>query len=471
MLDLLPSGLLDWLEEFLPILALLAVVALVLRRLPKIDLGHSPEFLRRRLWNWLPLGLTYAFLYMARYNLDVAKNAGLMDKADLGVVSAIGMWVYGVSFVINGPLTDRIGGRKTIIIAAAGAAVTNLLMGALVLVQWTGTGYLQNAALSFGLLYGANMYFQSFGAVSIVKVNAQWFHLRERGTFGGIFGILISLGIYFAYDWNRRLLRLLPLEWIFFVPALLLLAFVVIDMFLVFDRPSDTGHRDFDTADASSGETGPVLTVAQVFGKMLRNPIIMTIAVIELVSGFVRGGVMKWTYVFLKETGQAASFVYENWGMLLCCAGILGGVVAGTISDRLFQSRRGPSATILYGVVVLALGCATAVVASPAAGLVLVVVMMAIIGVHGMLSGTASMDFGGTRNVGVAVGIIDGFVYLGNGAQSLVFGWVLPGGAAQRDPSAWRWLPLLAGLVAIAGLLLCTRIWHARPTPGKPSGH
>ena len=35
--------------------------------------------------------------------------------------------------------------------------------------------------------------------------------------------------------------------------------------------------------------------------------------------------------------------------MLLCCAGILGGVVAGVISDRVFDSRRGPVASILYG--------------------------------------------------------------------------------------------------------------------------
>ena len=459
----LSPGLVSWLKEFLPIAALLAVVALVLRRLPRIELGHSPAFLRRRLWNWLPLGLSYAFLYMARYNLDVAKNAGLMDKADLGVVSAIGAWVYGTAFVINGPLTDRLGGRKTIMIAAIGAAAANLLMGALVLARWSGTSPIEHAALWFGALYGANMYFQSFGAVSIVKVNAQWFHLRERGTFGGIFGILISLGIYFAYDWNRRLLAVLPLEWVFFVPALLLIAFAVIDMFLVFDRPSHTGHPDFDTADASSGDAGPALRVRQVFGKMLRNPIIMTIAVIELISGCVRGGVQKWSYVFLKEAGQAASFVYENWGMLLCCAGILGGVVAGTISDRVFQSRRGPSAALLYGLVVAALAAASALIASPAVGLVFVLVMMSIIGVHGMLSGTASMDFGGTRNVGVAVGIIDGFVYLGSGLQSIVFGWVLPAGEAQRDPSNWRLLPLLAGGVAVIGLLLCTRIWNARP--------
>ena len=29
---------------------------------------------------------------------------------------------------------------------------------------------------------------------------------------------------------------------------------------------------------------------------------------------------------YAKSIGDGASFVYENWGMLLCCAGILGGV-------------------------------------------------------------------------------------------------------------------------------------------------
>ena len=51
---------------------------------------------------------------------------------------------------------------------------------------------------------------------------------------------------------------------------------------------------------------------------------------------------------------------------------------------------------------------------------------MAVIGVHGMLSGTASMDFGGKKNVGVAVGIIDGFVYLGTAVMSFTYGAVLP---------------------------------------------
>jgi OPA family glycerol-3-phosphate transporter-like MFS transporter len=42
------------------------------------------------------------------------------------------------------------------------------------------------------------MYFQSFGSMSIIKVKAYWFHVRERGVFGAIFGTLISIGIYMA---------------------------------------------------------------------------------------------------------------------------------------------------------------------------------------------------------------------------------------------------------------------------------
>ena len=64
-----------WLSNLLPILLLLAAVTVVIGRLPKVDVGHSEAYRRRRVLNWLPLGLTYAFLYMGRYNLEVSNHA------------------------------------------------------------------------------------------------------------------------------------------------------------------------------------------------------------------------------------------------------------------------------------------------------------------------------------------------------------------------------------------------------------
>src|SRR3974377_2048939 len=76
-------------------------------------LGHGAWFMTRRFINWFPLGMTYAFLYMARYNLTVSKNAlgSLMSNQDFGWIFGIGTVVYGVSFLVNGPLGDKMGGR------------------------------------------------------------------------------------------------------------------------------------------------------------------------------------------------------------------------------------------------------------------------------------------------------------------------------------------------------------------------
>ena len=448
----------------LPILFLLAAVAVVMVRLPKVELGHSPRFLARRKFNWLPLGLTYAFLYMGRYNLTVSKNAlgGLMTNSDFGTIFFWGTIVYGFAFVINGPLTDRIGGRKAILLAAGGAAIMNLLMGLVVYF-----GYTSNLVLVFSILYAGNMYFQSFGAVSIVKVNAQWFHVRERGTFGGIFGILISLGVYFAFDWGQLIAENAPIYWVFFIPAILLIGFFVLDIFAVKDNPSDAGFDDFDTADASSGDVGPQLGVVAVAKKMFSNPIILTIAAIEFCSGFLRNAIMHWYIIFAKQTGIMGTFVPKNWGLLLCCAGILGGVFAGVLSDKIFHSRRGPMSTVLYGLMTLGAVGVVFILDSSYLGWAVVFLSMCVIGVHGMLSGTASMDFGGKKNVGVAVGLIDGMVYLGTATQSIFYGWILPQGDLAKDPGNWTMWPVVMVPVGIVGLFLGTRLWNARPTPKK----
>jgi OPA family glycerol-3-phosphate transporter-like MFS transporter len=158
--------------------------------------------------------------------------------------------------------------------------------------------------------------------------------------------------------------------------------------------------------------------------------------------------------------------------MVQCCAGILGGVVAGVISDHVFQSRRGPMASILYGAmlagsIVMWLTLENGLVMS----LVATVMMLSIIGVHGMLSGAASMDFGGKQNVGIVVGIIDGLVYLGQGVQYLTLGHMVPTGEAAATASNWAIWPLMMIPASILGLALGSRIWNAKPASKGAAGH
>src|ERR1039458_5573424 len=146
---------------------------------------------------------------MGRYNLNVSKNAlgSLMSKEDLGLIFAAGTVTYAVSFLVNGPLVDKIGGKRGIIIAALGASAANVLLGVLTWLLVMGKLKV-NMIVAFSFLYSVNMYFQSYGAVSIIKVKAYWFHVRERGVFGAIFGALISVGAYFAFDWGKKIVDL-----------------------------------------------------------------------------------------------------------------------------------------------------------------------------------------------------------------------------------------------------------------------
>jgi OPA family glycerol-3-phosphate transporter-like MFS transporter len=460
--------LIESLKQVLPILILLIAVWVVLSRLPKVELGHSPAFKRRRLLNWLPLGLTYAFLYMGRYNLTVSKNAfgELMTNADFGTIFSIGTITYGFAFVINGPMTDKFGGRRAILMAAIGAGLANLAMGLV-----TYFGYTEHLVLTFSILYALNMYFQSFGAVAIVKVNSAWFHVRERGTFGGIFGILISLGLYFAYDWGGMIAKNYSLPFVFFVPTLILILFFILSYIFVRNTPAEAGFKNIETDEAKIVGDSERLTALQIGKRMFSNPIILTIAMIEFCSGFLRNAIMQWYIIFSKQTGIHGNFVSKNWGLLLCCAGILGGVFAGTISDKFFNSRRGPVSALLYGVMFFGGVAACFMLQSEYLGWLVVFMSMAIIGVHGMLSGTASMDFGGKRNVGTAVGIIDGMVYLGTGVQAMYYGWILPNGDAAKDPTNWQQWPVAMIPVAGIGLFLCLRIWNATTTNASVQKH
>jgi OPA family glycerol-3-phosphate transporter-like MFS transporter len=469
----------ELLSKLLPIVILLAVVGLVLRLLPKVELGHSEAFKRRRVLNWLPLGLAYSFLYFGRYNLSAIAGeldkAGILSKANFNDIDGVGAWVYGIAFLINGPLTDRFGGRKTMIFGTLGSALVNVGMAIAVQQAMTaggggsasGTADLKQHLL---LLNALNMYFQSFGAVSIVKVNAPWFHVRERGVLGGLFGVLISLGLYFSYDWSLALGKGFGWAWAFWIPAVVLGICVLTTVLWVRDNPSDAGFEDFNTGDATSGETVTV-GARDVLKKMASNRIIWTIVVIEFCSGFLRQAVMKQYRLYAKAIGDGDSFVYENWGMLLCVAGILGGVFAGFISDHVFGSRRGPVSSVLYGGLLLGALGAFVSLGQPALGWAVVFMSLCVIGVHGMLSGTASMDFGGSRNAGVVTGIIDGFVYLGTGTQAFLYGSLLPVGDAAKDPANWAVWPGAMLPVALVGLLLCTRIWNARPANASGAAH
>jgi OPA family glycerol-3-phosphate transporter-like MFS transporter len=268
-------------------------------------MGHSAKFMIRRFVNWFPLGMTYAFLYMGRYNLNVCKNAldHAISNIQFGWIFGIGTTVYAASLFLNGPLVDRLGGKKGILIAAVGACLANAGMGLATYLYLHGH-LANNLAVVLTILYSINMFFQSYGAVSIIKVKAYWFHVRERGIFGAILGTLISFGVYFAFDWGKAIVDAAKAHivgeptglqrffravfatdasnvdavWlVFFIPAFLILCWAMLDLWLIKDTPEEAGFEAFDTHDASSGEMDVDMSKLQLIKRIFSSPIIITV--------------------------------------------------------------------------------------------------------------------------------------------------------------------------------------------------
>ncbi len=469
------------------LVGLATVITIYFRNNP---MNHTRRFMWRRFTNWFPLGMTYAFLYMARYNLVVSKNAlgSMMTKEDFGLIFAAGTTTYALSFFLNGPLVDKLGGKRGIVFAAVGACVMNIAMGVVTYLFLHGR-LAANLTVIFSILYSLNMFFQSYGAVSIIKVKAYWFHVRERGIFGAIFGTLISFGAYFAFDWGQaiataakltlttdptpfqKFLRTLfaidtgatdALWLIFFIPAGILIFWTLMDIIFIKDSPDQAGFDELDTHDASSDDSGPELTMPQMIKKIVTHPIMLTIALVEFTSGVLRNGIMQWYLVFAKDVHQAgAEFFAHNWGILLAISGILGGFSAGYISDHLFHSRRAPAAALSNIIMILA----TVIMAlflfnSPVAvGVCAVIMNFAVIGVHSIMSGTAAADFGGKKNTATASGLTDACVYFGSGLQSISLGYL--------TTANWQYWPVFLIPFAVLGLVASLKIWTALPEATK----
>ena len=160
-----------------------------------------------------------------------------------------------------------------------------------------------------------------------------------------------------------------------------------------------------------------------VFKMMLTNPIILTIAGIEFCSGFLRQAIMQWYRTFAKQTdaraGPQVQLRLRELGPAAvrrrASSAAWSPAPSATTSSSRAAARWPDSSTGSCWSASIVL---TFTYTTPIVGWLVVFMSMAVIGVHGMLSGTASMDFGGAKNAGIAVGIIDGFVYLGTGVMS-----------------------------------------------------
>jgi OPA family glycerol-3-phosphate transporter-like MFS transporter len=95
--------------------------------------AYPEGFRARRGLNWGFLGLLYTSFYMCRYNLSIANKSISQEfaftRADMGFIITTALFAYACGQIINGLLTDRIGGKRAMLIGATGTICMNVLFG------------------------------------------------------------------------------------------------------------------------------------------------------------------------------------------------------------------------------------------------------------------------------------------------------------------------------------------------------
>jgi OPA family glycerol-3-phosphate transporter-like MFS transporter len=445
------------------------------------------EYKARRFQNWMTIGFLYSLFYMTRYNFSA--NAPTLQsifgwtKGDLGIFETLLPLVYGLAVVINGPIADKIGGKKSFLIGSVGVIIMNFAFGAagyLVLAPaiMNGKEVAQDAVLMWGftkqsllwtmaIVWAVNGYFQAFGALSIVKINAQWFHIRERGTFAAIFGVLIRFGLILSFSVTPFIASSLNWKWAFWIPAMLVTVLFFLTMFLVKDTPGEAGYAGLDTGDGALDPNEKVL-LGDVLRKVFASKTMWMIGVGSMMIGFVRRSVVDaWYPVYFKDiygvSGTDTPFQIAAWGIAVF--GIIGGFVFGIMSDKVYTGRRAP--VIVYGflgmVVILLLFTLTDYLnmGPIVAAFMIMFLSFFVNGAHGMIGGAASMDFGGRKAAATAAGLIDGFQYLAGAFVGQAVGYI----TSNYGWQVWKLWPIP---FAIIGAIVMMFLWNAMPK-GKSS--
>ncbi len=407
------------------------------------------KFRLRRGRNWFFLGLTYASYYLCRYNLSIIapelKETLGFNNLQYGMIDAARSWAYALGQFVNGLFTDRLGGKQAMTIGAIGTVILNFLFG---FTAWSNISWLLFALILIRLTDG---YVQAFGAPGFIKINTAWFKRRERGSFSGIFGIMINLGQTgvgqlapmlakgFAVPLIFFTITVPHLDWryMFIIPPCIVLIVIVLMNLAVKNHPEEAGYYVAHDEDEACADPHEKIQLREVFIRIASNPIVWIVAGAYFCTGFVRAAIYGWYAIYLKETwhvtkiGSGAALFWWFATIMLPVMASAGSLASGVISDKLVRGRRAPVATVLY----LFQACFTAFAIMmsehliPASAAIAVVLILGIHtscnATHSILGSAAAMDLGGRKMAGFSSGVIDSFQYIGAGLSGLGLGKLL----------------------------------------------
>ena len=375
------------------------------------------KYPRLRLQVFIGIFIGYAGFYLIRNNISsiaplLMDETGI-DKIGVGIIANAVLLAYGLSKFFSAMLSDRSNARYFLVIGLALSAITNLLIA---FIPW-----LTASVGIFATVMFFNGWFQGMGWPPCGRVLVHWFSTNERGwktsiwnTAHNVGGAGLPIAVGAALSWTAN-------DWrsAFWFPAAIALVVAAIGFLLIRDTPESLGlspieeYRN-DPAKVAVDDSEGMSAKEMIFKHILTNHTIVMLAVANVFVYALRYGVLNWITVYLHEkhgaeigSGLFGIGAYE-------IAGILGTLVCGWMSDKVFKGyRSGAGIFFTVATAIAILGYWLAPIGTP---MPILIGLVALIGglIYGpvMLIGLQAIDLSPKNVAGTAAGFTGLFGYL-----------------------------------------------------------
>lgn len=397
-------------------------------KVPEAEVRSEYDSARRRtFWG---VTVAYSLYYVCRMSLSVVKqpliDGEVLTASQLGVIGSALLFVYAVGKFMNGFIADYCNIRRFMATGLAISAIINLLMGVLGIVNgWAPIPAIVIFFL-FALMWGVNGWMQSMGAPPGVISLSRWFPQSKRGTFYSIFSASPYLGEFLSFIITGFVVGALGWQWGFVVASVAGLIGTLIILLFVSDTPESKGLPSIQQLSGEPLKPIDKMPTRELQKMIFKHPGIWVIALSSAFIYITKYAVAGWGVLFLqKERG----FSLEQATQIIAFSaifGVLGTVLAGWLSDKVFRSDRIRPA-ILSGVIgFVSLGLFLFASGGYFMNILYVSVFSLAIGVlYCIVAGLMAVDIVPRKATGAALGIVGISSYIAAGLQDITSGLLI----------------------------------------------
>ena len=395
--------------------------------------------------------VAYSLYYVCRMSINVVKqpliDEGILSAGQLGLIGSALLFVYAVGKFMNGFIADYCNIRRFMATGLFISALVNLLMGVFGLFDDMFPTML--IFISFAVLWGINGWMQSMGSAPGVISLSRWFPQSRRGSYYSLFSSSPYIGEFISYNLLALVVGWLGWQAGFITAALAGLAGTLVILMFVSDTPESKGLPSVQELSGEALTKEDNMPTRELQKMILKHPGIWVIAISSAFIYITKYAVAGWGVLFLQK---ARGFDLAQASQVIAFSavfGILGTVLAGWLSDRIFNGDRVKPA-VLSGIISTS---SLILFLFVGGGFVLNIFYVSLFSLstgvlYCIVAGLMAVDIVPRKATGAALGVVGISSYVAAGLQDIASGYLIQGFTVESSvgylydfgPVSWFWI-------------------------------